>query len=131
MTRSGYRGQFARTCVKGAIAMGTSGISIDRRDFLLLSASGVVTLAASAGGAPLPEEEWAAFMTALEQIGDQLPATSRAEQDAYIYGLASRALRVDHFPTPKVMGAFGKTGIEIGQLARTEPSTDIVHGIML
>jgi hypothetical protein len=111
--------------------MGTSGISIERRDFLLFSASGALILASSANAAPPPEEDWAAFMAALEQIGDQLPATTRAEQDAYIYGLASRALRVADFPTPKVMGAFGKTGIEIGQLARTQPSTDIVHGIVL
>lgn len=111
--------------------MGTSGISIDRRDFLLFSASGALMWVSSAHAAPPPEEDFAAFLTALEQIGDQLPATTRAEQDAYIYGLASRALRLDHFPMPKAMMPFGKTGIEIGPLARTEPNTDIVHGIVL
>jgi hypothetical protein len=105
-------------------------ITIDRRDFLLIGAGGVVTFASPANAAPPADENFAAFMAALEQIGDQLPVATRAEQDAYIYGLAARALRVKSFPEPK-MGRYGRTGVQIGRLAQTEPTTDLVHGVVL
>src|SRR5258708_5051754 len=70
------------------------------------------------------------LMDRVEQIGDQLPLTSAAEQNAYIYGLAAAAMLVDEFPLSK-MGAYGKTGVEIGPLGRTEPPTDRVHGVAL
>jgi len=105
-------------------------VEIDRRDFILIGASGALMLASFADAAPPSDEDFAVFMAALEEMGDQLPVTTRADQDAYIYGLASRALRVNNFPTPK-MGRMGRTGVEIGPLGRTEPPTDIVHGIAL
>jgi PCO_ADO len=115
---------------KRGMAM-TSGISIDRRDFLFIGASGALMMGSAMGqAAPANQEDFTALMAALEELGDQLPLTTRPEQDAYIYRLAARALRVNDFPIPK-MGQMGRTGVEIGPLARTTPPSDIVHGIAL
>lgn len=105
-------------------------VAIDRRDFILIGASGALMFASFANAALPSDEDFTVFMAALEKIGDRLPVTSRADQDAYVYGLASRALCVNDFPVPK-MGRMGRTGVEIGSLGRTEPPTDIVHGTAL
>jgi len=122
--------QLDHLSMRESAAMTRLGVEIDRRDFILIGASGALMLASFANAAPPNDEDFKAFMAALEEIGDQLPLATRAEQDAYIYGLASRALRVNSFPVPK-MGKVGRTGVEIGPLARTDPPTDKVHGIAL
>lgn len=106
------------------------GVAVERRDFLLLGAGGLAFLASPAGGHPPSTEDFTLLLAALEQIGDQLPVITQAEQDAYIFGLAARAIRVNSFPIPN-MGAMGRTGVEIGPLGHTIPSTDRVHGIAL
>ena len=110
--------------------MNKQRVGVSRRDLLVVGGSGALLLVSTANAAPLGQEDFTALMAALEEIGDRLPLTTRAEQDAYIYSLAARALRVTQFPVPK-MGTMGKTGIEIGPLARTQPPTDMVHGIAL
>lgn len=110
--------------------MFASDVEIDRRDFFLIAASGALLIADPARASPLRSDDFSSFMAALELIGDQLPVVRRAEQDAYIYSLASQALRFRDYPIPR-MGKFGSTGVEIGPLARTDPPTDIVHGIAL
>ncbi len=103
---------------------------VNRRDFILLSAAGSVMLASNAEAAPPSQEDFTSFMVALEAFADQLPALGRAEQDAYVFALASRALRVTEFPIPR-MGRFGKSAVEVGPLAMTQPPTDRVHGVAL
>ena len=102
---------------------------VDRRDFILIGAAGAAALAAPAAAAP-GGGDFAALMAALEQIGDELPVTGPAEQNAYVYRLAARAMLAREFPVPR-MGAMGRTGIELGSVGRTQPPTDRVHGIAL
>jgi len=107
-----------------------NAIEITRRDLLLVGASGAFMLTSFASAEPPDPGSFAELMTALELFGDQLPLSSKAEQDAYIYEVAARAMLVDSFPMPK-MGEMGRTGVEIRPLARTQPPTDVVHGIAL
>ena len=106
------------------------GMIVDRRAFIMMSAAGPVVLSGGASAAP-DESAFTALMTSLEQLGDELPLATSAEQNAYIYRLAARAMLVQDFPMPPNMGAMGNTGIQIRPLARTEPPTDRVHGVAL
>jgi len=109
--------------------MAKNGLIVDRRYLLWIGAAGAVLVASPAQAEP-DAAEFDALMAALEGLGDQLPATSAAEQNAHIYRLAARAMLVRDFPIPR-MGAMGRTGVEIGPLGRTQPPTDILHGIAL
>lgn len=103
---------------------------IDRRGLILFGTGGTIALATPAGAEPLPDDDFKALMAALEQLGDQLPLTARGDQEAYTLRLAALGVRVREFPVPK-MGPVGRSGVQIGPLARTEPPTDRVHGVAL
>lgn len=109
--------------------MAHEGLVVDRRDLLLIGASGLTLLSSGAQAQPT-QDDFQALMSALEELGDQLPATTPAAQNAHIYRLAARAMLVGDFPIPR-MGAMGRTGVEIGPLGRTQPPSDAVHGVAL
>ena len=109
--------------------MAGHGLSIERRDLLIVGAGGLLALAAPGGAQPMADADFKALMAALEQIGDQLPLTTSPEQDAYVHRLASQAILAPGFPTPKT-GPMGRSGVQIGPLGRTDPPTDAVHGII-
>src|SRR4051794_38751377 len=112
----------------------SAGIVVDRRIFIgaaaLACAAGRAMSEPAAAARVEPDRTFANLMQRLEEIGDQLPALSAAEQNAYIYRLAAAAMLVDEFPLPRP-GAFGRTGVEIGPLGRTQPPTDALHGVAL
>ncbi len=109
--------------------MSRSSVDISRRGFILTGA-GSTLLLASTGPAQSLEPDLDALMVTLEKLADELPFTTRDQQDAYILKVAAQAILVQQWPIPK-MGTMGRTGVEIGPLRRTEPPTDMVHGIAL
>lgn len=109
--------------------MSNSSVEVSRRGFILTSA-GSALLLTSPGRAQSSEPNIDALMVVLEQLADELPFTTADRQDAYIMRVASQAILVRRWPIPS-MGKMGRTGVEIGPLRRTEPPTDIVHGVAL
>jgi hypothetical protein len=105
------------------------GLLVDRRAFISIGAAGAAALVSS-GSWAMEGGDFPALMAALEQLGDQLPATGAAAQNAYVYRLAALAMLNRDFPAGRT-GAIGPTGVQIGPLATTQPPTDRVHGIAL
>lgn len=112
--------------------MASSSAVVERREFMLVCAGGALFVAGSGRAAAQQADasDFAALMQALEAIGDQLPVDTQREQDAYVLGLASRAIRVGRFPFPET-SAIGDRGIQIRPLGRTQPPSDSVHGVAL
>ena len=95
-------------------------VIVDRRAFIFVSAAGATLLAAPSIATPPEPGDFRALMAALEQLGDELPAaTGPAEQNAYIYRVAARAMLARDYPFPD-MGPMGPTGIQIRPVARTD-----------